>query len=54
MNITLSEFKKKKKLRKKNGRSTEAELISDLEDRMLEITDAEQNKRKKKKKIEKE
>ena len=52
MNISLSEFKKKSR-RKKNGRSTEAELISELEDRMMEITDAEQNKREKKK-IEKE
>ena len=48
MNSTITEMKST--LEGINSRITEAERISDLEDRMVEFTAAEQNKEKNEKK----
>ena len=51
MNNTINEIKNS--LEGINGRMTEAEeLISDLEDKIVDITTAEQNKEKRMKRIE--
>ena len=50
MNNTINEIKNS--LQGINSRITEAEWISDLEDKIVEITTAEQNKEKRMKRIE--
>ena len=50
MNNTINEIKNS--LQGINSRITEAERISDLEDKIVEITTAEQNKEKRMKRIE--
>ena len=50
MNNIINEIKNS--LERINSRITEAERISDLEDKMVEITTAEQNKEKRMKRIE--